>query len=794
VPLVTRTPGVSWAPPIAAVLVLAGLTLATYPGVLTGGVLLPSDWLYEAYYPWHALDPGVVSVNPRQNDAIAQLHPLDRFTREQLKEGSVPLWNPYLGAGVPHLATGFTRALYPPFWLTLPFDAESGRNAEILLHIVMAGAFQFLYLRFMGCRWAAALLGALAFAWSGALTLRLPLNYIFDTLVWVPAVLLGVERVLQNRERAVPVLALAAGMQVLAGSLPDLLASWMLVGTYVAVRLLQKPRPAPRVLFLLILGVLLAGGLAAAQLAPQLELVALSQRGRRTYEELRGSGASWHTLLTLLSPFVAGAEFSRFPLLGATVRVAPLYVGAVSLVLIPAAVRTGGRAGLALAVAGGCVAAVAAGTPALQALYLAFPPLGGLRYVHTFAHVCTVALAAAVGWGAEAWLSEMDGEQAHASARRLAVAAAGTSVLAGTLAIIAATGTEPAVAGVSQQCSRAAALMAGTLILLLARRRGWISVRALSACLILLSSAELTRMAAAFNPVVSPRRHPVLPWTSALRLVSGDPVHARAIGVQPKDAGRFGPWVVGSNLFQAFGIAGAGAYHSLLPARLVRYHDVMARLAEGATAVEALARRRSSLVSLEHYDFRATALARLMGIRYLFYRPSDRPTRRQGLEQVYDGVVDVYRFTGHLPRAFVVSAFEVEPDPERLLARLAAPDFKPRQTVLLEAPPTSGRASGSRDRSSVHVTASEPERSAYDVDSVGGGLLVVTDTLYPGWQARVNGAPVPILRADYLFRAVPVPAGRSSVEMSYEPRSFRIGALVSLWSAAIVLLLMRRSP
>src|SRR5688500_8201757 len=112
----------------AAAVVFAAVALATYPGVLAGGTLLPVDWLYEAYYPWHALDPGVVSANPRQNDAIVQLHPLDRFTRERLGEGEVPLWSPYLGAGVPHLATGFTRALYPPFWLTLPFGSEGGRN------------------------------------------------------------------------------------------------------------------------------------------------------------------------------------------------------------------------------------------------------------------------------------------------------------------------------------------------------------------------------------------------------------------------------------------------------------------------------------------------------------------------------------------------------------------------------------------------------------------------------------------------------------------------------------------
>jgi uncharacterized membrane protein YfhO len=59
--------------------------------------------------------------------------------------------------------------------------------------------------------------------------------------------------------------------------------------------------------------------------------------------------------------------------------------------------------------------------------------------------------------------------------------------------------------------------------------------------------------------------------------------------------------------------------------------------------------------------------------------------------------------------------------------------------------------------------------------------------MYPGWTARVNGSPAPLLRADYLFRAVAFPAGMSRVEFRYEPRSFRLGVAVSLVSVAFLL-------
>jgi len=49
------------------------------------------------------------------------------------------------------------------------------------------------------------------------------------------------------------------------------------------------------------------------------------------------------------------------------------------------------------------------------------------------------------------------------------------------------------------------------------------------------------------------------------------------------------------------------------------------------------------------------------------------------------------------------------------------------------------------------------------------GLLVVRDVWYPGWIVRLDNRVVPIHRADYLFRAVTIPAGTHRLEMRYEP-------------------------
>ena len=59
-------------------------------------------------------------------------------------------------------------------------------------------------------------------------------------------------------------------------------------------------------------------------------------------------------------------------------------------------------------------------------------------------------------------------------------------------------------------------------------------------------------------------------------------------------------------------------------------------------------------------------------------------------------------------------------------------------------------------------------------------LAVLSDRWYPGWKASVNGADVPVLRANGVFMAVPVPAGVSDVEFHFTPGSVVLGAAISL--------------
>ena len=108
-------------------------------------------------------------------------------------------------------------------------------------------------------------------------------------------------------------------------------------------------------------------------------------------------------------------------------------------------------------------------------------------------------------------------------------------------------------------------------------------------------------------------------------------------------------------------------------------------------------------------------------------------------------------------------------------------------------------ASGRRDSvsSSVELTQYEANRLAYKVRSQQGGVVVLSEIYYPGWTCTIDGKPTDIARADYVLRAIKVPAGEHEVIMSFDPQTVHVteaiayGALVLLALMLIALITMR---
>lgn len=92
----------------------------------------------------------------------------------------------------------------------------------------------------------------------------------------------------------------------------------------------------------------------------------------------------------------------------------------------------------------------------------------------------------------------------------------------------------------------------------------------------------------------------------------------------------------------------------------------------------------------------------------------------------------------------------------------------------------------------VKMTSYQPNELKYDVQSAKGGVVVFSEIYYPGWKAFVDGREVEIGRADYILRAINIPAGKHQVVMTFDPTSLHeteMIAYIALAVLAIVFLL-----
>jgi hypothetical protein len=154
---------------------------------------------------------------------------------------------------------------------------------------------------------------------------------------------------------------------------------------------------------------------------------------------------------------------------------------------------------------------------------------------------------------------------------------------------------------------------------------------------------------------------------------------------------------------------------------------------------------------------------------------------------------DIYENARALPRAWLAHEARVLGDDAMLevIRKGRLPEgsrWEPLRTALVESKPTEALAGAS---GRAEVTRYEPNRIDVRTEADAPSILVLSENHYPGWRAYLDGRSVGVLRADYGLRGVAVPAGEHEVRFVYRPKSVLIGLLVSLLTAAALLLWWR---
>ncbi|MCF6287524.1 MAG: YfhO family protein, partial [Candidatus Hydrogenedentes bacterium] len=207
------------------------------------------------------------------------------------------------------------------------------------------------------------------------------------------------------------------------------------------------------------------------------------------------------------------------------------------------------------------------------------------------------------------------------------------------------------------------------------------------------------------------------------------------------------------------------------------------------------------------------ALLNYMGVRIVIGEHNlpwmDAPPGENGISLEFHrtmGGLSLWRNTTALPRVRLLHRWRPVIDEEAALAALLDPDFPGDTTCVVEA---QGRGWRTLSKTLPHVNSNDaavesgagrcvvqsemPESLVIDVDTDDAGILVVADTYAPGWRAYVDGKRAPLVKVNGLFRGVLVSPGTHVVQFSYAPMSVTLGLLVSVGALAACLLWMLRA-
>jgi hypothetical protein len=137
-----------------------------------------------------------------------------------------------------------------------------------------------------------------------------------------------------------------------------------------------------------------------------------------------------------------------------------------------------------------------------------------------------------------------------------------------------------------------------------------------------------------------------------------------------------------------------------------------------------------------------------------------------------------------LPRAFVVPECKIM-ESKDMLDFIVSKNFDPTRTVLLEKEQSGTcleTVFKADYQSQSRIVSYRPDEITIETDSTHPGYLFLSEVFYPGWKAFVDEQPKSILRGNYLFRVVEVPAGNHRVVLVFEPLSIKLGLGITLFT------------
>ena len=672
-------------------------------------------------------------------DFSGQFHAFAVFQAREFAQGRLPAWSPGSYAGVPFAADPQAAVYYPPRAITMLLSLPSGFSyyaleLEALAHVWATGIFAYALAYSITRQRLASLLGAVAFALGGYLTSYPLLQVaILETMAWLPLVLLLL-RVAFTRANPVPWLVgagLALGCSALAGHPQSWLHVAYLATAYYVFLALRARWPCRWVLGLGALVAAVAVGVWSAALWPTLQYVPYTSRSNVSYAFV-SSGLPLIDYLQTLVPGVLSLW-------------SPEYYGVAALVVAVVALLGRWQADRAEVVFWASSAALSAwlalGDSGIlfELAYRIAPGFSLFQHQERLLGVFSLSCATLAAQGMALWLSAAPGALSGLVRRSACVVGGGLLLTGLVLAVVSGLANRAWLGAWARQ----AAMLVVVFALLHGERwrqhRAWLLIVVLGSDLYLSSLGAVGREPGppgAFWP--QPEWVRMVQSAAPVRIDSGGLFHG--------------------NLGELYGLEDIRGISPLRPYAL----DDMKQLPPA---------RRWQLLNVGYVIASGpppdAALIKVADIR-------------EAIEPGKPLQAALYRFNGALPRAWMSYSPVWVSDRSAALKLLGDASFDPATRVILEGQGSGTAAAPPAAKPQVRTSRASSSALRIDVTTEAPGFLVISEWYYPGWQARLDGQPVLIRRADYALQAVKVPAGAHTLVLTYAPAVNRAGAIASV--------------
>lgn len=787
--------------------------------------------------------PGLRSgAPPFGGDVLVLNYPLLTLIKRQLGEGMFPLWNNYAAGGYP-LTPFSSLIVYPPLWSLRFLSVDAAITLLDIVHFALAGLGAYLLAGITGASRVGRLIGALAFSLSGYLIGHLFAGHLFEIGVigWTPWVYYAAHRVVDRRTVGAAVfLGCVAGMQVLADGLGFLVFTIYPVAVILLIGLVRagtsRWQDGLRVLGLLVLSGAVAGGLAAALALPFDQVLKYSIRaGGLDFTGASKISLPPAALLMLLSPDAVGNELQNSYWLNDVAQgywhEFALYVGLLPLLATLAAclycrTRTWARFYVGLTVVG-LLLAFGRYTP-IYGLAFHLPLVNLVRVPSRWLLVSTLGVAVLSACGVDWLLAQRSG--AAALLRALRVPLIGTLALAAVLVIALQVlymqgghmGVQPRFSQTLEPAAQRFALFACLLVLILACHADrLIRPRVTALLLVAVTLLDLWVVDSGWIRFTDPG--PYYRSSTLSDLLQASDSNYRVLTVLGRGVpNRFG--MVSGDLYDAedFAPVTLYAYWAVThPQAFGGAYDISN--ADERDTITCYDPRFASLMGISEVTFSAPFSSQRLcapnpGPIHLQFRTAVSteywmlPNGKDWNPTPFWDVSYVYRNPDALPRSFLLplaAAHTVAVPPSRQYQErdtVMQPGFDGRRDLILDAATSHAPlgltwlqdawarflrpvpvAMPSLRPGETRVLADTSNSVQVVYNAPRPSYLVLDDAYYPGWQAWIDGKPATIRKADYLLRAVQVPAGAHRVTFTYAPLSYLVGMLITLGAFAAVI-------